>query len=249
MTGRDTRIRVSTLFIFSTTILNFMWVFRRGSFMDNLISGTISECIKMWKNGQYSHSHCSFQNLLTLSHEIYMISQLLSINDFFLLLIIITVGRREPCSNEGEEVAVDAIKDMTCFKCICQVSTLFLFIVRKLWGVEIDRSLFRKCFSLRMWIGVFTRIDFSLCKKIYWEYKLTQWQTKSSYKCDDEWMEFPCELQTSSDEKKKMKIIFFFLHHVPTIFGEWEKRNKSNWFHSFIRLQYRLRSCVWFGCL
>ncbi|XP_031630390.1 BMP-binding endothelial regulator protein [Contarinia nasturtii] len=30
------------------------------------------------------------------------------------------MGRREPCSNEGEEVAVDSIKDMKCFKCICQ---------------------------------------------------------------------------------------------------------------------------------
>lgn len=43
---------------------------------------------------------------------------------FFDLPIIFSVGRREPCSNEGEEVAVDAIKDMTCYKCICQVSVL-----------------------------------------------------------------------------------------------------------------------------
>lgn len=34
------------------------------------------------------------------------------------------MGRREPCSNEGEEVAVDSIKDMKCFKCICQVSQI-----------------------------------------------------------------------------------------------------------------------------
>lgn len=32
------------------------------------------------------------------------------------------MGRREPCSNEGEVVDVDSIKDMKCFKCICQVS-------------------------------------------------------------------------------------------------------------------------------
>lgn len=40
----------------------------------------------------------------------------------FFKLIYFAVGRREPCSNEGEEVAVDSIKDMKCFKCICQVS-------------------------------------------------------------------------------------------------------------------------------
>lgn len=40
------------------------------------------------------------------------------LNMFFFFLILFTVGRREPCPNEGEDVAVD----MSCFKCICQVS-------------------------------------------------------------------------------------------------------------------------------
>lgn len=39
----------------------------------------------------------------------------------FLSKLTFSVGRREPCLNEGEEVAVDSIKDMKCFKCICQV--------------------------------------------------------------------------------------------------------------------------------
>ncbi|XP_077290635.1 BMP-binding endothelial regulator protein-like [Arctopsyche grandis] len=29
-------------------------------------------------------------------------------------------GSRAPCQNEGEEVTVDSIKDMSCFKCICK---------------------------------------------------------------------------------------------------------------------------------
>ncbi|XP_026462172.1 BMP-binding endothelial regulator protein-like [Ctenocephalides felis] len=29
-------------------------------------------------------------------------------------------GSREPCSNEGEIVPVESIKDMNCFKCICK---------------------------------------------------------------------------------------------------------------------------------
>lgn len=37
---------------------------------------------------------------------------------------LFAVGRREQCSNEGEVVAVDSIKDMKCFKCICQVSSI-----------------------------------------------------------------------------------------------------------------------------
>lgn len=37
-------------------------------------------------------------------------------------LSLVSAGRREPCSNEGEEVAVPKKMNLTCFKCICQVS-------------------------------------------------------------------------------------------------------------------------------
>lgn len=35
--------------------------------------------------------------------------------------LTLSVGRRMPCLNEGEPVAVDSIKDIACFNCICQV--------------------------------------------------------------------------------------------------------------------------------
>lgn len=47
---------------------------------------------------------------------------------YIIIFSIISVGRRESCTNEGEIVPVNTIniKDMTCFKCICQVSTFKL---------------------------------------------------------------------------------------------------------------------------
>lgn len=52
------------------------------------------------------------------------------------------MGRREPCSNEGEAVAVDSIKDMKCFKCICQVRKysiriFFLLLFKETCGLLI----------------------------------------------------------------------------------------------------------------
>lgn len=49
------------------------------------------------------------------------ISSILIFPNFF-----ISAGKRASCSNEGEEVALDSIKDMKCYKCICQVSEMHL---------------------------------------------------------------------------------------------------------------------------
>lgn len=83
-----------------------------------LLLSQIKLAYSLHRKGQYSTENCCRREFLTFP------APFSRSGDFF-------QGSRAPCTNEGEEVALNKNLDMKCFRCVCQVrarrSTNFTF--------------------------------------------------------------------------------------------------------------------------
>lgn len=121
-----------------------------------------------------------------------------------------SVGRREPCLNEGEEVAVDSIKDMKCFKCICQVIFTIHYIqfslpfplFKKVWTLA--NCMYNVIRKRRIWH--ICNIDFEgiwvikLLKENFIRKSKRKWNNLPSHKID-----WNC---TCSGNKKNLSFVY-----------------------------------------